>query len=121
MILHILHHIDPHHELADILDPPTDDGMPFILIVACIVIPLIMGFVTAAIGDDRHGGGLAWFLFGMILGPILIPIALLIPVSREHGIPLSKKDHEATRKAIQARNREIVERKLREDQQNKKP
>ena len=81
---------------------------------------LVFGGLTAAIGNDRHGGGCFWFLFGMLLGPILIPIALLIPASKKDH-EAAQKEHEAIRKATQARNRAIVERKLREYQQNNKP
>ena len=116
MILHILHHIDPHHELADILDPPTNDGvplMPFLLIMGIFVCLLVFGFFTAAIGGERHGGHFAWFLFGIFLAPILIPIALLIPISR--------KDHEDIQKATQAKSRAIMEGLARKSQQNNKP
>ena len=100
MILYILHHVDPHHELADILDPPTDDAAPLILL-GVVILNTICGAITYFLmteKDDLGCGcvGCGWLIFGMFLGPIALLVALTIPANRKD------KDHEATQKDHEA-------------------
>ena len=85
MILQILNHIDPHHELADILDPPTEPDYGMGILIYALVFGWIFGFgfLVAAIGNYRHGGCGFWLVFGMIFGPIALPVPFIIPVNKE--------------------------------------
>jgi hypothetical protein len=44
-----------------------------------LVVWLVFGFLTAVVASGRGHGGCLWFGSGLLLGPLALPFALLLP------------------------------------------
>ena len=81
--------MDPHHELAEILDPtPDPTTLEIFLPIIAMVYVVVFGILVAMIVTGRRGGDpgswgcFVWGMFGGFFGPIALLIALLIPRSK---------------------------------------
>ena len=73
---------DPYvREVIDKLFPPPDT--PYALYFTIITLSVICGIITTAIAINKRREGCAlWFFLGMMLGPVGILMAMVMPKAR---------------------------------------